>query len=55
MRRKEREVTEINEIEKILLQCKTCHVAMVDDGMPYVVPLSYFYFNTLKFVFQKRH
>ena len=43
MRRKEREVTDINEIEKILLQCKTCHVAMVDDGMPYVVPLSYGY------------
>jgi uncharacterized protein len=43
MRRKEREVTEINNIEKILIQCKTCHVAMVDDGLPYVVPLSYGY------------
>ena len=43
MRRKDREVTNINEIKKILLQCKTCHVAMVEDGMPYVVPLSYGY------------
>jgi len=43
MRRKDREVMSINEIEKILLQCKTCHVAMVDDGAPYVVPLSYGY------------
>ena len=43
MRRKDREVTNINEIEKILLQCKTCHVAMVDAGGPYVVPLSYGY------------
>ena len=43
MRRKDREVTDIKEIEKILLQCKTCHVAMVDNGMPYVVPLSYGY------------
>ena len=43
MRRKDREVTDINEIEKILLQCKTCHVAMVEDGVPYVVPLSYGY------------
>jgi nitroimidazol reductase NimA-like FMN-containing flavoprotein (pyridoxamine 5'-phosphate oxidase superfamily) len=29
IRRKDREVTNIVEIEKILLQCKTCHVAMV--------------------------
>ena len=43
MRRKDRQVTNINEIEKILLQCKTCHVAMVDEGTPYVVPLSYGY------------
>jgi uncharacterized protein len=43
MRRKEREVTDINGIEEILIQCKTCHVAMVDDGLPYVVPLSYGY------------
>jgi len=43
MRRKDREVTDINEIEQILLQCKTCHVAMVNDGVPYVVPLSYGY------------
>jgi len=41
MRRKDREITDINGIEEILLQCKTCHVAMVDDGTPYVVPLSY--------------
>ena len=43
MRRKEREVANINEIEEILYQGKTCHVAMVDDGAPYVVPLSYGY------------
>jgi nitroimidazol reductase NimA-like FMN-containing flavoprotein (pyridoxamine 5'-phosphate oxidase superfamily) len=43
MRRKEREVTDINGIEEILKQCKTCHVAMVDDGLPYLVPLSFGY------------
>jgi nitroimidazol reductase NimA-like FMN-containing flavoprotein (pyridoxamine 5'-phosphate oxidase superfamily) len=43
MIRKDREVTDINSIEEILKQCKTCHVAMVDDGLPYVVPLSYGY------------
>ena len=41
MRRKDREVTDINEIMEILNQCKTASLAMVDHGMPYVVPLSY--------------
>jgi len=43
MRRKDREVTDLGGIEEILLLCKTCHVAMVDNGSPYVVPLSYGY------------
>ena len=43
MRRKDREVKDIDEIGKILDQCKTCHVAMADGGHPYVVPLSYGY------------
>lgn len=43
MRRKDREVHDINEIRNILDMCKTAHVAMVDNGMPYVVPLSYGY------------
>lgn len=43
MRRKDREVCDIKEIEEIISQCKTCHVAMVDNGEPYVVPLSYGY------------
>ena len=43
MRRKDREIKNIKEIEEILLSCKTCHVAMVDDGAPYIVPLSYGY------------
>ena len=57
MRRKDREVTDINEIEKILLQCKICHVAMTEDGTPYVVPLSYGYKifedNTLELYFHR--
>jgi len=43
MRRKDREVTDIGEMEEILRLCRTCHVAMVDNGTPYVVPLSYGY------------
>lgn len=40
MRRKDREISEINEIEEIIKLCKTCHLGMVDNGKPYVVPLS---------------
>lgn len=43
MRRKDREVTDITEIKDILDLCKTCHLAMVDNNMPYVIPLSYGY------------
>ena len=43
MRRKDREVTDVHQIKKILDACKTCHLAMVDEGRPYVIPLSYAY------------
>ena len=43
MRRNDREIKDIAGIEEILTQCKTCHLAMVDEGLPYVVPLSYGY------------
>ena len=34
---------DIKGIEEILLKCRTCHVAMADGDMPYVVPLNYGY------------
>lgn len=43
MRRADREVKSAEEIRAILALCKTCHVAMVDEGIPYVVPLSFGY------------
>jgi len=43
MRREDREVSDIKGIEEILSLCKTCHVAMVDNGLPYIVPLSFGY------------
>lgn len=46
MRRKDREVLGDENIAKIIDQCTTCHIAMVDDadtGMPYVIPLSFGY------------
>lgn len=43
MRRKDREVTEIQEIDSIISGCKVCQLAMVDDGLPYLVPLNFGY------------
>ena len=46
MRRSDREVKDIAGIEEILLQCKTCHIAMIDNSSqikPYLVPMSYGY------------
>jgi nitroimidazol reductase NimA-like FMN-containing flavoprotein (pyridoxamine 5'-phosphate oxidase superfamily) len=44
MRRKDREVLGDENIAKIIEQCTTCHVAMLDDaGVPYVIPLSFGY------------
>ena len=43
MRRKDREVTDVNEIMDILAQCKTANIAMLDGDVPYIVPLSYGY------------
>ena len=41
--RREREVTDINEIIGILDRAKVVHVGMIDRDMPYVVPMNYGY------------
>jgi nitroimidazol reductase NimA-like FMN-containing flavoprotein (pyridoxamine 5'-phosphate oxidase superfamily) len=43
MRRKDREVSSEEEIKSIIEKCKVCHLAMVDKGLPYVVPLNFGY------------
>lgn len=43
MRRKDREVTDFNEITDIIQRCGVLHLGMVDDGKPYIVPLNYGY------------
>ena len=44
--RREREVTDINEIIGILDRAKIVHVGMVDEGKPYIVPMNYGYTMT---------
>lgn len=41
--KREREVTDINEIKIILDKSMIVHIGMVDDGEPYVVPMNYGY------------
>ena len=59
MRRKDREIKDRNGIEEIILQCKTCHLAMADNGMPYVVPMNFGYRflndETLELFFHSAH
>ena len=41
--RREREVTDLNEIIGILDRAKIVHVGMIDGNMPYVIPMNYGY------------
>ncbi len=43
MTRRERQVTDIDEIIKILDESKVVHLGMVDGDEPYVVPMNYGY------------
>ncbi|MDD4779310.1 MAG: pyridoxamine 5'-phosphate oxidase family protein [Tissierellia bacterium] len=43
MRRKDREVKEINELLQIIEECKVLRIALKDDNGLYIVPLNYGY------------
>jgi uncharacterized protein len=43
MRRKEREITGIDEIEKIISRCDVCRIALSDDNIPYIVTMNFGY------------
>ena len=43
MRRRDREVTDSNEIIHILDTGKVLHLGLVDQGKPYIVPMNYGY------------
>jgi hypothetical protein len=54
MRRKDREITSLSEIEAIINRAETCRLGLSDNGFPYVVPLNFayetnvFYFHCAK-------
>jgi nitroimidazol reductase NimA-like FMN-containing flavoprotein (pyridoxamine 5'-phosphate oxidase superfamily) len=43
MRRKEREMTDINEKMSIIAKCKICRLGLSENNYPYVIPLNYGY------------
>jgi uncharacterized protein len=43
MRRREKEITDIEEIGKIMTKAKVCHLGFIDDDEPYVVPVNFGY------------
>jgi nitroimidazol reductase NimA-like FMN-containing flavoprotein (pyridoxamine 5'-phosphate oxidase superfamily) len=43
MRRKEKEITNIDEKLKIIEKCKFCRIGLCENNQPYVVPLNYGY------------
>jgi uncharacterized protein len=45
MRRNDREITDPKAIEDILRRATVCRLAMVDNGQPYLIPLTFGYSN----------
>jgi nitroimidazol reductase NimA-like FMN-containing flavoprotein (pyridoxamine 5'-phosphate oxidase superfamily) len=43
VRRKDKDITDIQLIEKILKEAEVIRIAMVDEGMPYLVAMNYVY------------
>ena len=43
MRRRDREITNLEDVEEIMKKAKVCRIGLVDNGEPYVVPLCFGY------------
>jgi len=41
MRRKDKEIIDIDQIQNILDKAQVCRIAMVDGGLPYLVPMCF--------------
>lgn len=50
MRRNDREIADQRMIEDLLATGEVCRLAMVDDGVPYVVPVNYGYRDRVLYV-----
>lgn len=50
MRRKEREISDVNLIEKLFKQANICRLSIHDNPYPYIVALNYGYSNNSLFI-----
>lgn len=41
MRRKDREITDLNEILGIMKKCDVCNIAIFDEEYPYIIPMNF--------------
>lgn len=41
MRRKDREITDFDEMMKIIDRCDVCRLAISDEDFPYIVPMNF--------------
>ena len=46
MRKKNKEITDIDEIEGIIKKATCCRIGLVDGDEPYIVPLNFGYENS---------
>jgi len=41
MRRKNKEITKIDDKIEVIKKCKVCRIGLSENNMPYIVPLNY--------------
>ena len=54
MRRKDREITDLAEMEAVLREAQVCRIALCDGNEPYVIPLCYAYADNAIWVHSAR-
>ncbi len=54
MRRKEREITDIREIEEIIGKARVCRIAFADGNEPYIVPVFFGYEDRTLYIHSAR-
>lgn len=54
MRRADKEIKKKEEIEDILQRGRLCHLGLVDNGLPYVVPVNYGYADGCLYIHSAR-
>jgi len=55
MHRKQNEITDKKQIESVLIQGDVCRLALIDNGLPYIVPVNYGYGNNTIYIHSGKH